>query len=63
MWRTQSAPSPDLLRGEVPLSLRKHFVANHEFPDSGRTEQWRVVMSVQLPVVPAGSSLRSCGSP
>lgn len=53
--RTQGALSPDLLRGEVPLSLGKHFVANHEFPDSGRAQEWRVVMSMQLPVVPVSS--------
>lgn len=51
------APSSDLLRGEFPLSLGKHFIANHEFPDSGRAQKWRVVMSMQLPVVPLSFGL------
>lgn len=44
--RTQDALKPDLLRGEVPLCLGKHFIANHEFPDGGRAQEWRVVMSM-----------------
>lgn len=55
--RTEGALKSDLLRGEVPLSLGKHFIANHEFPDGGRAQEWRVVMSMQLPVIPVGSSL------
>lgn len=55
--RTWDAPSPDLLGGEVPLSLGKHFIANHEFPNSSRAQKWRVIMSVQLPVVPFGPGL------
>lgn len=55
--------SPDLFRSEVPLSLGKHFVADHELPDSSRAQQWGVVMSVQLPVLIGGSRLQFRGSP
>lgn len=55
--RTQSALKSDLLGGEVPLSLGKHFIANHEFPDGGRAQEWRVVMSMKLPMIPVGFSL------
>lgn len=43
---TQDALSPDLFRSEVPLSLGKHFIANHEFPDSSRAQEWGIVMSM-----------------
>lgn len=55
--RIQGALKPDLLGSEVPLGLGKHFIANHEFPDGGRAQKWRVVMSMQLPVIPVGSSI------
>lgn len=44
--KNQDALRPDLFGSEVPLSLGKHFIANHEFPDRSGAQEWRVVMSV-----------------
>jgi hypothetical protein len=44
--RIQGVPNPDLLWGEVPLGLGKHFIANHELPDCSRAQEWRVIMSM-----------------
>lgn len=49
--------SPDLFGSEVTLGLGKHFIANHELPDSSRSQEWGVVVSMELPVITSGSSL------
>lgn len=49
--------SPDLFRSKVTLGLGKHFIANHELPDSSRPQEWGIVVSMELPVVTGGSSL------
>lgn len=55
--KSQDALRLDLFRSEVPLSLGKHFIANHELPDCSRAQKWRVVMSMQLPVAAGSISL------
>lgn len=49
--------SPDLFGSEVTLGLGKHFIANHELPDSSGSQKWGVVVGMELPVVTGGSSL------
>jgi len=40
-----------LFGGEVALGFGEQFVADHELPDRGRAEKWRVEMGVKLPVI------------
>lgn len=54
---TTQGVNPDLFGSEVTLGLGKHFIANHEFPDSSRSQEWGVVVSMELPVITGGSSL------
>jgi hypothetical protein len=34
---------------EVPLRGGEEFVADHEFANGGRTEQWRKIVRVEMP--------------
>lgn len=40
-----------LLGSQAALSLGHHLVTDHEFADAGRTQEQRIEMRVQLPVV------------
>ena len=35
---------------QVALRLGKHFIADHELAHTGRAQQWRIKMRMQLPM-------------